>query len=100
MSEDQAIGAYQSGDDTPSGNLHKAVEILRERLSSVRVETLMADSDTALNVRFLGDGANLEERRLLVKNLAHYLPPALSIIGIEPEPDYGNKDRKSGSNTA
>ena len=70
-------------DKMQPATLQEEVETLRARLSSVRLETLTADSDTALSVRFLGDAANLEERRLLVKNLAHYLPPALSIIGVK-----------------
>ena len=73
----------QQADKMQPVTLQKGVETLRARLSSVRLETLPADSDTALNVRFLGDAANLEERRLLVKNLAYYLPPALSIIGVK-----------------
>lgn len=89
----------QQGDEIQPVTLQKAVETLRTRLSSVRIETLMADSDTALNVRFLGDGANLEERRLLVKNLAHYLPPALSIIGVKPEQGQSNENNR-GSNAA
>jgi hypothetical protein len=87
----------EQGDEIMPANLRGAVEVLRARLSSVRLETMMADSDTALSVRFLGDGTNLEERRLLAKNLAHYLPPTLSIIGIGPEQEHGNKDGKSGS---
>jgi len=71
-------------------SLRQAVETLRARLSSVHVETVTADGDTALNVRFLGDGTNLEERRLLVKNLAYYLPSALSIIGVKPEPEQSS----------
>jgi len=70
-------------DKVQPATLQEGVETLRSRLSSVRLETLAADSDTALSVRFLGDAANLEERQLLVKNLAHYLPPALSIIGVK-----------------
>lgn len=73
----------QQADKIQPANLQEAVETLRTRLSSVRIETLTTDSDTAVSIRFLGDGANLEERRLLVKNLAHYLPPALSIIGVK-----------------
>jgi len=70
-------------DKAQPATLQEGMETLRSRLSSVRLETLAADSDTALSVRFLGDAANLEERQLLVKNLAYYLPPALSIIGVK-----------------
>ena len=89
---DEIIGSYQQSDTNQPGSLRKVVEILRARFSSVRIETSVADNDTALNVRFLGDGANLQERQLLVSNLAEYLPPALSILGIRPE--------QSGEDTA
>ncbi len=79
--------------------LQEGVEILRSRLSSVRLETLEVESDTALNVRFLGDVANLEERQLLVKSLARYLPPTLSIIGVKTGQESGNENN-SESNAA
>ncbi len=76
---DKAVGA----------TLQEGVDVLRSRLSSVQLETLAADSDTALSIRFIGDEANLQERRLLVKNLVHYLPPALSIIGVKSRQEEG-----------
>jgi hypothetical protein len=79
--------------------LQEGVEMLRARLSSVRLETLEVESDTALNVRFLGDVANLEERQLLVKNLARYLPPTLSIIGVKTDPEPG-AENNGDSNAA
>lgn len=82
---DEVKGNNQQRDNNQPANLRKAVEILRPRFSSVRVETSVADNDTSLSVRFLGDGANLQERQLLVSNLAECLPPALSILGIRPE---------------
>jgi len=86
-------------DKAQPATLQEGVETLRSRLSSVRLETLEADSDTALSVRFLGDEANLEERQLLVKNLAHYLPPALSIIGVKTgqEQDNENNDESNAA---
>lgn len=95
---EERVEKQQAGKIQPA-NLHEAVETLRTRLSSVRLETLTADSDTALNVRFVGDGTNLEERRLLVKNLAHYLPPALSIIGVKTGQEQSNENNRD-SNTA
>ena len=82
---DEAMESYQKQNDHQPGSLQKAVETLRTCFSSVRVETLVMDGDTSLSVRFLGDRANLEERQLLVTNLAECLPPALSILGISPE---------------
>ena len=80
--------------------LQEGVETLRSRLSSVRLETLAADSDTALSVRFLGNEANLKERRLLVKNLAHYLPPALSIIGVKTGQEQSIENNSESNNAA
>jgi len=84
-------------DKMQPATLQEGVETLRARLSSVRLETLTADSDTALSVRFLGDAANLEERRLLVENLAHYLPPALSIIGVKTGQEPGNENNNDSN---
>jgi len=81
-------------DKAQPATLQEGVERLRSHLSSVRLETLAADSDTALSVRFLGDAANLEERQLLVKNLAHYLPPALSIIGVKTGQEEDNENNR------
>jgi hypothetical protein len=80
----EVSGDQQSG-DTKLVNLREAIEVLRARLSSVRVETHLAESHTALSVRFLGNASNLEERQLLVSQLASYLPPALSIMGVQVE---------------
>ena len=82
----------RQADKVQTVTLQDGVETLRARLSSVRLETMTADSDTALSVRFLGDEANLEERQLLVKNLAHYLPPALSIIGVKTGQEPANEN--------
>jgi len=79
---DKAVGA----------TLQEGVDVLRSRLSSVQLETLAADSDTALSIRFIGDEANLKERWLLVKNLVHYLPPALSIIGVKSRQEQRNEN--------
>ena len=91
MTEEQ-VDKQQANKMQPS-NLQEAVEMLRGRLSSVRMETMTADSDTALNVRFVGDGTNLEDRQLLVKNLAHYLPPTLSIIGVKTGQEQRSEKR-------
>lgn len=92
MTEEQVD--KQRANKMQPANLQEAVEMLRGRLSSVRMETMTADSDTAIKVRFVGDGTNLEERQLLVKNLTHYLPPTLSIIGVKTgeERSSGNRD--------
>ena len=82
---DEMTENCQKQKDHQSGGLKQAVETLRTRFSSVKVETSVVDDDTALNVRFLGDQANIEERHLLVTNLAQCLPPALSILGISAE---------------
>jgi hypothetical protein len=71
--------------DTKLTSLREAMEVLRARFSSVRVKTQLAESDTVLSVRFLGNASNLEERQMLVSELAKYLPPALSIMGVEVE---------------
>jgi hypothetical protein len=97
MTEEAMESCQQSGETHP-GDLKKAVEILRKRFSSVRVETSVADSDTALRVRFVGDIANLQERQLLVNNLAECLPPALSILGIRPE--QGGEEAASANNAS
>jgi hypothetical protein len=89
---EEAIQNYEQDDATKPSNLREAVEVLRERFLSIRVETAMGESDTAVSVRFLGDEANLEERRLLVKNLVHYLPPALSIIGVKTGQEQDNEN--------
>ena len=82
---DETMESYQKQNDHQPESLNKAVETLRTCFSSVRVQTLVMDGDTALSIRFLGDQANLEDRQLLVTNLAECLPPALSILGISPE---------------
>ena len=87
-------------DKAQPATLQEGMETLRSRLSSVRLETLAADSDTALSVRFLGDEANLEERQLLVKNLAHYLPPALSIIGVKTRQEQDNENNDESNAAA
>jgi len=97
---DEVIGSYQQRDTNQPGSLRKAVETLRARLSSVRVETLVADGDTALSVRFLGDGANLQERQLLVSSLAAWLSPALSILGIKPEQKQGSEEVTRSNNAS
>ncbi len=79
---EERIDKRQS-DEVPPATLREGVEVLRSRLSSVRLETLTEASDTALSVRFIGDEVNLKERRLLVQNLVRYLPSALSIIGVK-----------------
>jgi len=95
---DEKVEGPQDGHANQPGSLKAAVETLRARFSSVTVETLVADSDTALSVRFLGDGANLQERQLLVSSLAQHLPPALSVLGIRPEQKQGS-EKASSSNT-
>jgi hypothetical protein len=82
---DEAMESYQTQNNHQPESLKKAVETLRTCFSSVRVQTLVMDGDTALSIRFLGDQANLEDRQLLVTNLAECLPPALSILGISTE---------------
>jgi hypothetical protein len=82
---DEAMESYQTQNNHQPESLKKAVKTLRTCFSSVRVQTLVMDGDTALSIRFLGDQANLEDRQLLVTNLAECLPPALSILGISPE---------------
>lgn len=94
--DDEITETRQGQNDHQSGSLKKAVETLRTHFLSVKVETLVVDDDTSLSVRFLGDQANLEERRLLVTNLAECLPPALSILGISPEQKHdGEKNTLS-----
>ena len=80
-----AVKRYQKGGINQSRGLREVAEILRARFSSVSVVTSMADNDTALSVRFVGDTDNLTERKVLVSSLAECLPPALSILGIRPE---------------
>lgn len=79
------IKRYQEGDINQSMRLREVAEILRARFSSVSVVTSMADNDTALSVRFVGDAANLAERKMLVSSLAECLPPALSVLGVKRE---------------
>ncbi|MFC1910992.1 hypothetical protein ACFLXC_06970 [Chloroflexota bacterium] len=81
MDDDMTIDRQQRN-DVAHGNLQETVQILRERFSSVSVETQIAQNGTALNVRFVGDGTNLPERQALASSLAQWLPPALSVIGI------------------
>ena len=97
---DGVVENCQQKDADQPGNLRKAVDTLKARLSSVRVETLVANGDTALSVRFLGDGVNLEERQLLVTSLAQCLPSALSILGIGKEPKRDNEDVTRSSNAS
>ncbi len=96
MTEGARESRQRDGDIQP-GNLQKTVEILRTRFSSIRVETWVEDSDTALSVRFLGDGANLQERQLLLNSLAECLPPALSILGIRPEKKRDGEEATSSN---
>ena len=97
---DQVKEMDESQDGHEAGSLKKAVGTLRAHFSSVRVETSVLDGDTALNVRFLGDGENFEERRLLVTNLAECLPPALSILGISPEPKQDGEKKVLGNSAS
>ena len=97
MTEEAMVSCQQSSETHP-GNLRKVAEILRERFSSVRVETAVEDSDTALRVRFVGDVANLAERRMLVNSLAECLPPALSIIGVRLEQEHGGQETAGNIN--
>jgi hypothetical protein len=94
---DEAMGPYEKQNDHEPGCLKKAMETLRTHFSSVRVEASVLGGDTALSLRFLGDQANLEERRLLVTNLAECLPPALSILGISPEPKQDGEKKTLGN---
>ena len=80
-----AIKRHQKGGINQSRRLREVAEILRARFSSVSVVTSMADNDTALSVRFVGDTENLTERKMLVSSLVECLPPALSILGVKPE---------------
>jgi len=80
-----AIKRYQEGDINQSSSLREVAETLKDRFSSVSIVTSMADNDTILSVRFMGDTENLTERKLLVSSLAEYLPLALSILGVKPE---------------
>lgn len=75
--------------DTKVFDLRQAVETVRERFSSVRLETRMVDGDTAVSVRFIGDTGNLSERQFLVSQLVEYLPPTLSLLGVKQEPQSG-----------
>ena len=77
--------------------LERALEVLRERFSTVQVETSVGDGGSALSVRFLGDETDLEARRLLAKSLADYLPATLSIIGVQPG-RAGEADTRVGNN--
>ena len=97
---DEVKEMQESQDGNGSGSLKKAVDTLRAHFSSVRVETSVLDGDTALNVRLLGDGDNFEERRLLVTNLAECLPPALSILGISPEPKQDGEKKELGNSAS
>ena len=97
---DEVKEMQESQDGNGSGSLKKAVDTLRAHFSSVRVETSVLDGDTALNVRLLGDGENFEERRLLVTNLAECLPPALSILGISPEPEQDGEKKELGNSAS
>jgi hypothetical protein len=97
---DEVKEMQESQDGNGSGSLKKAVDTLRAHFSSVRVETSVLDGDTALNVRLLGDGENFEERRLLVTNLAECLPPALSILGISPEPKQDGEKKVLGNSAS
>lgn len=97
---DKEKGSYQQRATNQPTSLKKAVEIFRGRFSSIRVETLLADSGTALSVRFVGDGANLKERQLLVSSLAECLPPALSILGIGPEQKHGGEGATRNNNAS
>lgn len=71
--------------DTQVLDLRKAVDMVRERFSSIRLETRIEDGETALSVRFIGDAGNLSERQLLVSQLVHHLPPTLSLLGVKQE---------------
>lgn len=88
MTDHVVESCKQTGDNQPR-SLHKAVETVRARFSSVTVGTSVADNDTALAVRFLGGAENLRERQLLVNSLAECLPQALSLLGISPEHKHG-----------
>ncbi len=99
MPDEVVKNCQQKGADQP-GNLREAVDTLKARFSSVRVETLVANGDTSLSVRFLGDGVNLEERQLLVTSLAQCLPPALSILGIGAERKHCDEDEAHSNNAA
>ncbi len=94
---DEVMGSCQPGDVNQPGYLRKAVETLRARFSSIRVETSMADRDTALSVRFVGDAGSVQERQLLASSLAECLPPALSILGIKPEEKHGGEETASAN---
>ena len=96
----EVVENCQRKDADQPGNLRKAVATVKARFSSVRVETLVANGDTSLSVRFLGDGVNLEERQLLVTSLAQCLPSALSILGIGKEPKRDNEDVTRSSNAS
>jgi hypothetical protein len=97
MTEEAMESCQESGETHPC-NLRKVAEILRNRFSSVRVETSVADSDTALRVRFVGDVANLAERQMLVSSLAECLPPALSILGVRPEQEHCDQEAVGSNN--
>ncbi len=94
---DEVKEPHEKQNDHKPGSLKKAMETLRTHFSSVRVEASILDSDTALSLRFLGDQANLEERRLLVTNLAECLPPALSILGISHETKQDGEKKTLGN---
>ena len=89
------VESHQQGDTGQPLNLQEAVEVLRARLSSVRVKVVAKEGDSALSVHFLGDRANMAERRLLTSSLAEYLPPALSVLGIGSEKERGDEEALS-----
>ena len=63
-------GDQQSGDIRPI-SLREAIEVLRAHFSSVRLETHLAESRTALSVHFIGDASNIEDRQLPATSALH-----------------------------
>lgn len=78
--------------DTEVMDLRRAVELVRERCSSIRLETRVEDDETALRVCFLGDEGSLKERQVLVSQLVRYLPPALSLLGVKQGQQSGESE--------
>ena len=87
MAEEQVGSLEDKGyhADMHQGGLQEAVKILRARLASIRVRAWVEEEGIGLGVCFEGCESDLEDRRLLARNLAHCLPAALSVIGVQPQ---------------
>lgn len=73
----------EANKETEVIDLRQAVEIVKDRFSSIQLETRIEDDETAVSVRLIGDAGNLNERQALVSQIVRYLPPALSLLGVK-----------------